>query len=111
MEYCMRAFYNHYDSKEERFYLNSEDAECIINDYKTLGEASGNMQLASKKVESGDLVTWKMLEPFTIGRFCDKYFKLARNYADIRLRDSNTDRSGRREKVKSIINKYTGWEV
>lgn len=85
IEYCGKAFVNQVMNPEpgDMWVLTPENAEEINRDYMTLRNAVPGCIPESLHVSAGDLITWNILEPYTIGAFCNKYYCLARNNADI----------------------------
>ena len=90
IEYCGMAYYNHIlkSQPEELHCLSPEDAGAINQDYEMLKDAAPGILSGAAMVRAGDTVTWEMLKPYTAGAFCSKYYQMARNYAEISVRQN-----------------------
>lgn len=89
LRYCAFAFANScIVSKGYEFKLSEIDAIEINEDYALFRAMQGN-QIDYKEVEEGEIVTWELLKPYTVGEFCNEHYNLAMIGANQFIRLSN----------------------
>lgn len=106
LSYCAQAYANDcwYDNQNDKFTLSATDAEDINNDLRMLSSISGKQNM-STTVSEGDIFSWQMLLPYTVGAFCNEKYNLAKYNAE-QVRKSQTGMGKVKSGIKTILGEY-----
>ena len=92
------------DNEEDKYKLDTIEAEAINKDYSLLSEIQGRQ--IGRCISAGDIISWDMLVPYTIGAFCNEHYNLAVYATNKILKEAKKNEFNARNKSSGVKGVY-----